>query len=175
MMELDFASLLSRYKMGEREFKDYVIHTVDGFECNLRDIDLSDSVLIKAYLPYGNLSQAELVSLTAQNATLGDIKLFSANLSDAMLAGSDLSRADLRYACLKGADLKSTNLTGADLQGADLTGADLTGALLNKVNLAQTILTQACLREATLFRATGADLRLAICDHTTILPDGHHY
>ncbi|MEM0979499.1 MAG: pentapeptide repeat-containing protein [Cyanobacteria bacterium P01_H01_bin.58] len=175
MVELDFASLLSRYKMGEREFKGCVVHAVDGFECNLRDIDLSASVLIKAYLPYSNLSQAKLVGSTAQKAALGDIKLFSANLSNAILAGSDLSRADLRYACLKGADLKATNLSGADLQGADLTGADLTGSLLSNVNLAQAILAQTCLREATLFRSTGADLRLAICDRTTILPDGHHY
>lgn len=175
MMRLDFETLLSRYKSGERKFQDLVIYSVDGFECNLRGIDLSGSTFTKAYLPYSNFGQANLQSLTLKDGSLGDAKLFSANLSNAVLAGTDLSRADLRHACLRDANLQFANLGGADLTGADLQGADLTGALLPRANLTQTQLDQVCLKGANLFRASGANLQSSICDRTTILPDGHYY
>ena len=175
MTDLDFNALLDRYKLGERQFENLFIRSVDGFECNLQGINLSGSTFVKAYLPYSNLSQGCLQSLTIKEGHLGDAKLFSADLSNATLVGTNLSRADLRYVCLKGANLQAADLTGADLRGADLTGADLAGAMLSRANLHQANLDQVCLKGANLFRATGANLERVICDRTTILPDGHYY
>ena len=174
-MHLAFETLLSRYTLGERKFQKLTIHSVDGFECTLCGVDLSGSTVMKAYLPYCNLSQSKLQNLVLKDGNLGDAKLFSADLSHAVLVGTDLSRADLRYVCLKGANLKSTNLSGVDLQNADLTGADLTNAVLTRANLNQAKLDQVCLKGTNLFRASGVDLQLAICDRTTILPNGHYY
>lgn len=174
-MDLNFEALLNRYEAGERQFHGLVIRSVDGFEANLRAIDLSGSTLIDAYLPYSNLSQANLQGLTIKVGDLGNAKLFSADLKDAVLAEANFSRADLRYACLKGANLQLANLSGADLTGADLTAADLTGAVLTRANLTQVQLDQTCLKGANLFRAIGVALEGAQCDRTTILPDGHYY
>lgn len=175
MIHLNFEIMLSRYESGERDFQNVVMDWADGFECNLRGIDLRGSTFIKAYMPYCNLSQANLQQVTLRDGNLGDAKLFSADLTKAVLAGTNLSRADLRYARLPGANLQNVDLTGADLTGADLTGADLTGAILSRANLTRTQLQQACLKGANLFRASGGSWKSAICDRTTILPDGHYY
>lgn len=174
-MDLSFETLLDRYSAGERSFQGLVIQSADGFEANLRGIDLQGSVLIGAYLPYSNLSQSSLQKLTMEKGDFGDAKLFSSDFRDAALGGTNFSRADLRYACLIRVDLRSANLAGADLAGADLTGADLTGADLTRAKLAGAKLAQACLKGVTLFRASGADLSDALCDRTTVLPDGHYY
>ncbi|MGF1524980.1 MAG: pentapeptide repeat-containing protein [Leptolyngbyaceae cyanobacterium] len=175
MVNLSFKTLLERYELGERKFQDVIVHSADGFECNLQGVDLDGSTFVDAYLPYSNLSQASLRRMTLKAGNLGDAKLFSTILIDGDLAGTNLSRVDLRYAVLTGANLQSVDLTGADLRGADLTGADLTGATLSRANLTQTNLKRVCLSSANLFRATGVELKAAICDRTTILPDGHYY
>lgn len=175
MMDLNFQTLLERYSSGERDFQGFIVRSVDGFESNLRAINLNGSIWVKAYLPYSNLSQASLRNFEMQGGSLADAKLFSTDLTNAVLMGTDCSRADLRYACLKGANLQQVDLSGADLTAADLTGADLTGALLSRANLSQAVLTRACLHSANLFRAVKADWQEAICDRTTILPDGHHF
>ncbi len=175
MLTLDFPDLLDRYGLGERQFQQVFLKFADGFECDLREVDLTDAVIDKAYLPYSNLSQAKLCGIVIKAGNLGDAKLLSADLSQARLNTVNLSRADLRYACLAKADLRGCNLSRADLQGANLQGADLTGADLTGANLSQAKLKQACFNGATLFRAAAVNLTLAACDRTTILPNGHYY
>jgi len=175
MAILDFQSVLTRYQAGERRFCEIKVDHADGFECDLRDIELLETVITTAYLPYSNLSRSNLQGLVVKQGNLGDAKLANSNLAQAKLRGINLSRADLRYACLRQADLRGCNLAGADLTGAELTMADLSGADLTGANLTDTHLKDTLLRGATLFRATNAHLLEAACDRTTIMPDGHYY
>jgi uncharacterized protein YjbI with pentapeptide repeats len=174
MVELDFQVLLHRYQLGERVFRNVLVKAIDGFESDLKLIDLEASILVKAYLPYSNLSQAQLRRLVVKEGNLCDANLQSTDLTEASLNDVDLSRTNLCFACLKEATLQGANLSGADLQGADLTGANLVKANLTGANLEQARLDGTILTGATLFRATGANLRDAVCDRTTVLPDGHY-
>jgi hypothetical protein len=72
---------------------------------NLKKVNLSKAILIKANLSY-------------------------ASLNGANLSGASLHKADLSYANLIGADLKE-----ADLDETNLSNADLTGAMLNCMEL----------------------------------------
>lgn len=174
MVELDFQTLLSRYQSGERTFRNVLVHDIDGFESDLRVIDLTGSILITPYLPYSNLSQSFLQRISVKGGNLGDANFQSANLMSACFTDVMLSRANFRFARLEGINLQGIDLSGADLQGADLTRANLTGANLTGANLEQAKLDQSILIGATLFRATKADLSVAICDRTTVMPDGHY-
>lgn len=175
MAILDFQSLLTQYQAGERRFHNIKVDAADGFECDLREIELVDAIITTAYLPYSNLSRANLQGLMVKQGNLGDAKFSNSNLERAQLSGLNLSRADFRYACLREANLRDCNLSGADLTGADLTRADLSGAELTGANLAETGLQETRLLGATLFRAVNVDVAQAQCDRTTILPDGHYY
>ncbi|MDB9527718.1 pentapeptide repeat-containing protein [Oscillatoria sp. CS-180] len=175
METVDFQVILEQYQSGERQFHSVVIDEADGFECDLQRIELIDAVISNAYLPYGNLSRANLRGLTIKRGNLGDVKLFSADLTKAILVEINLIRVDLRYACLEGANLQGSDLSNADLQEANLRGANLRGANLKGANLFQAQLEATCLQGAALFRAVNVDLSAAICDRSTIMPDGHYY
>ena len=175
MESLDFQKLLAQYQSGERCFHRIKVDLADGFECNLQGIELVEAIINTAYLPYSNLSRADLKNLVVKQGNLGDVKLAHSNLERAQLSGVNLFRANLRYAQLREATLRTCNLSGADLTGADLTGADLSGAELTGANLAEARLQGTNLMGATLFRAGGVDLTAAKCDRMTILPDGHYY
>lgn len=175
MATLNFQVVLAQYLSGKRRFHNVMLDQIDGFECDLRQIELVNAVLSNVYLPYGNLSRADLRGLIIKGGNLGDVNLFSANLTGANLVGVNLSRADLRCTCLKGADLRKADLSSADLQEADLNGADLREANLTGANLSRAQLNDALLQGAKLFRSSGGELSVAVCDRTTILPDGHYY
>jgi uncharacterized protein YjbI with pentapeptide repeats len=175
MVMLDFSELLARYRAGDRRFQGVKIEHADEFECDLREIDLVAATIDNVYLPYGNLSRANLQDLVVKQGNLGDAKFTNSNLNRAQLDGVNLSRADLRYARLREASFCRCNLSGADLTGADLTGADLTEADLTGATLNDADLSQACLIGANFFRAVNLDVANAKCDRTTILPDGHYY
>ncbi|MEM6839935.1 MAG: pentapeptide repeat-containing protein [Cyanobacteria bacterium P01_C01_bin.120] len=175
MAAIDFQKLLNQYRRGERQFQGVTIEQADGFECDLREIELTTATINAAYLPYSNFGRANLRGLVVKQGNFGDAKLGSCNLAEAKLAGINLSRADLRYACLRQADLRGCDLRGADLTGADLTMADLSGADLTGANLFKAQLLETCLVKTILFRAANADLAMARCDRSTILPDGHYY
>ncbi|MEM9816912.1 MAG: pentapeptide repeat-containing protein [Cyanobacteria bacterium P01_D01_bin.6] len=175
MKSLNFKDLLARYQSGERQFQEVVITQADAFQCDLRDIKLSAAVIGNAYLPYSNLSRANLQDIVIKQGNLCDAKLSNSDLSRGQLSGVNLSRADLRYSCLRRANLINCNLTGADLTGADLTGADLTGTDLTGAELSNVQMHDTCLVGATLFRASNVNIAEARCDRTTIMPDGHYY
>lgn len=175
MKKLDFKDLLARYQSGERQFQGVIIEQVDAFQCDLREIELSATVIDNAYLPYSNLSRTNLQGLVINQGNLCDAKLSNSNLTRSQLNGVNLSRADLRYSRLRHASLLRCNLSGADLTGADLRGADLSGADLTGAELLEVQLSGTCLVGATLFRACNVNIAEAKCDRSTILPDGHYY
>lgn len=175
MKRLDFKDLLARYQSGERQFQGVIVERADAFQCDLREIELSTAVIDNIYLPYGNLSRANLQDSIIEQGNLCDAQLSNSDLTRVKLNEVNLSRADLRYTCLRQASLLRCNLSGADLTGADLTGADLTGADLTGAELLDVQLNEACLAGVKLFRATNVSISEAQCDRSTILPNGHYY
>ncbi|MCL5270652.1 MAG: pentapeptide repeat-containing protein [bacterium] len=134
---------------------DLARRNLSGYD--LKDINLSTSVLIEADLAGANLAHAnlsfadlrranlrtadligvDLASSNLQEAKLMDVCLEGAQLSGARLAGAnlmgaDLSRCDLTDANLQGASLKFARLNAARLTGADVAQADLTGAVFDE-------------------------------------------
>jgi uncharacterized protein YjbI with pentapeptide repeats len=76
---------------------------------------------------------------------------------------------------VEGAFLRRTNLSNANLEGANLRGADFSNAILRGANLKNAILDGTILKGADLTGAqnvTLAQLKRAILDDSTLLPDG---
>jgi uncharacterized protein YjbI with pentapeptide repeats len=94
------------------------------------DIDLSDTDLRGASLPFAKLLGANL-----SQADLKGANLYRADLQDADLSGANLGRTELQGANFKGANLSNANLKGAHLWRADLSNANLRNANLNIANL----------------------------------------
>lgn len=175
MVALDFETLLQQYRAGIRKFQNTKVEIIDSFECDLRGVEFEGVIIVSAYMPYCNLSGANLAKICIQRGNLSNARLFSANLSQAQLKEINFFRSDLQLARLEGADLRGCNLRGADLQNAILDNANLSGADLTDANLTGTSLRSTNLAGATLFRAVEVDLAFALCDRTTIMPDGHYY
>ena len=60
MERLTQDALLEAYQNGQREFSAVDLTNVQLFEVDLRQIDLQGSCLDGSYIPYGNLSLANL-------------------------------------------------------------------------------------------------------------------
>jgi len=121
------------------------IRFVDGTVfsgANLRQVDLSDSVL-----QHADLTSAQLEGANLRGADLSQCKFGQS----ARLAGADLSGAKLGASELQQADLRGALLTGATLDGANMTGAQLMGAQLEEASLVCADLSSA--------KATGANMR----------------
>lgn len=101
----------------------------------------------KGWLTDGALKHTDLWGANLQGASLSDANLQETSLRDANLQNARLWRANLQGAFLRGTDLSGTSLWHTNLQGADLTRANL-----QLVNFFE-----------------------AICDETTILPDGTYW
>lgn len=93
----DAQELLTRYALGERNFRN------------------------------ANLMGANLAGICLQKANLIGANLVDANLSGANLSGVNLTLADLTRANLSGANLKGAKLFGTNLEQTNLTNVDLTG------------------------------------------------
>jgi hypothetical protein len=137
-------SLITQYKLGERDFRGATLEGAD-----LREADLHEANLRGAHLSGADLREA---------------KLYRTDLSGTELSGADLAGANLYEANLSGADLREADLTGAYLLEADLTGADLRRTDLRTVDLAGAYLTGAAV--------TNEQLDQAWSLVGTILPDG---
>ena len=131
---------------------------------NLRYADLSG-----AHLSGADLSGADLSGADLSGANLSDADLSGAHLSGADLSGANLRYADLRYAHLSGADLRYANLSDANLSDADLSGAHLSGANLSDANLSDANLRYAHLSGADL---RGAHLPAGTRERLSVLPEG---
>ena len=85
---------------------------------NLSGANLSNAILIEAYLYRATLSNADLTEANLRLATL----------VDATLSGADLSRADLSFATFVRTKLKGTTLTECRIYGISAWDVELTGA-----------------------------------------------
>ena len=97
---------------------------LDLAETDLRGAVLPYAKLERAWLPGAHLEITVLVGAHLQGANLREV-----HLEDALLFGAHLEGADLEEAHLQGADLGEAHLEGAWLAGAHLEGADLRNAL----------------------------------------------
>ncbi|MDY6785990.1 MAG: pentapeptide repeat-containing protein [Cyanobacteriota bacterium] len=168
---MDASQLLSRYAIGEKNFREVNLREANLSRANLSAINLSDADLRQANLFRANLIGANFIRANLSGANLGGANLMRVNVSGANLWGANLSETDLRRADLRGADLRGADLMKAKLRGSDVRGADLRGADLSEVNLigadlrrsdfSQTYLSRANLTRANLDGAdlSGSDLR----------------
>lgn len=124
----------------------------DFSKCDLFRENLSESNLIEAKLRGANLRGANLIGADLRGA----------DLSEANLRGADLRRADLREGTLSGANLRGAYFSEANLTGADLIGADFVGTYLLGADLKDSNITQKQLKQAVL-------------DGSTVLPNGEHW
>lgn len=135
---------------------------------NLTAAVLAGSDLRWAFLPFANLSEANLSKRMEQGGAtyhgadisrrtrLGGAQLFKADLSGANLLGADLFGANLQEAILKGA-----NLEGADLSWANLENARLDGATLSRAQLNLSVLDGADFNQAIVGNTTFGDIDLS--------------
>ncbi|MEP0913053.1 pentapeptide repeat-containing protein [Leptolyngbya sp. GB1-A1] len=140
---------------------------LDGYQADLKRIQLREAVLVEADLREANLGGADLRKADLRLALLQGANLQSADLTEADLEGANLRganltrsvltdvqlrRADLQVAVLQGASLSAANLDEVNLQGADLRGAYLVGTVLTYAqNLHNSILTDAIYDRKTRF------------------------
>jgi uncharacterized protein YjbI with pentapeptide repeats len=100
---------------------------------DLREADLSGTLLGGVNLSGSDLRNARLTGTDLTGATLFGVKLIQADLrrarlAEAYLPDADLTDADCERAIFHSASLVGVRLGGAYLEQADLTGADLWGA-----------------------------------------------
>ena len=125
----------------------------------LREVELSEAVLVRATLVCADLQGADLRETRLIGAQLQGADLRRAKLQGADLSGAQLQRANL-MAQLQGADLSGARLQGANLMEAQLQGADLRRARLQGANLMEAQLQDVDLRTAQLQGATLREARL---------------
>jgi uncharacterized protein YjbI with pentapeptide repeats len=133
----------------------------DLTRANLRGADLSSTKLAGALLNGADLRGAQLVLANLERANLQGANLQGANLVRAWLQGTILTRADLRDVRFSGTKLWGAYLCESDLRGTDLGGADLQDANLEKADL----------RGADARTLTMTQIRSAITDRSTKLPE----
>lgn len=140
----------------------------------LREARLEGALLRGAQLQMADVGYARLEGVSLDFARLDRAYLALARLEGASLARSRLDGADARRASFVGADLREASLVGANLAGARFFGASLAGAKLLEANCEFTDFDAAVL-DATDLTCSGllqAQLRLAVGDERTVLPDG---
>jgi uncharacterized protein YjbI with pentapeptide repeats len=133
-------------------------------------LDLSDTSLRGARLPYARLREAILYRCNLSQTDLAQADLYDADIRDSNLEGSRLKGADLSRAWLNRSDLTRASLEEAkaykgDFQEAKLahailSGAEFLGADLTDCNISEALASSTIFRDAVLTRAnmTGASL-----------------
>jgi uncharacterized protein YjbI with pentapeptide repeats len=139
---------LEEANLSTEEKGEFPVINLEG--ANLREVDLSGTLLNGTALYKADLSKANLSGAYLENAYLSE-----ADLSDADLSNAGLSKANLSYADLRDAGLYSAVLSDADLSNADLSIANLESAYLSEADLSDADLSKATLVFAVL---SGADL-----------------
>lgn len=145
---------------------------IDLKDADLTTINLSRSILFGANLSRVNISGSNLHKMILAWGDFTEANLTGANLSESFLLETQLSETvmentKLISAVLNGAFLAKAHLVNADLTDADLGFAHLVWAVLERANLTGADLSNA--------EVTEEQLRTAILDERTILPDGTRY
>ncbi|MDX2097078.1 MAG: pentapeptide repeat-containing protein [Leptolyngbyaceae cyanobacterium bins.59] len=148
----DISDLLTWYAKGQHHFQGMALSQTNLVRAHLPFIDLSESNLSKANLSKANLAGATLNHTDFTAANLSEVnligaemiraKLTGANLSKALMSSANMSGANLRKADLRGASFAGANLSGVDFSGAMLQGACLEGANLKGANFSNTDLSR---------------------------------
>lgn len=141
---------------------------------DLREADLSGTVLMNASLRGADLSKAQLTQVDFRGADLSEAILQQTNISYCNFSGATLTRADMRTAIMEGSFFEGADFTGAGLIGANLAGLQLSGANftetdLQSANLQGSVLAGAVLRGTSFYYANlaGANLQNAHCRDTS--------
>lgn len=140
---------------------------------DLREADLSGTILMNASLRGADLSRAQLMQVDFRGADLSEAILQQTNISYCNFSGATLSRADMRTAMMEGslfegADFSGAGLIGANLAGLQLSGANFTETDLQSANLQGAVLAGAVLRGTSFYYANlaGANLQNIQCRDT---------
>ena len=122
--------IISEYDAPPPPVKQFTITDLDGSAVftgrarELRELQLSNSRLVRADLRGADLHCAYLVGADLSGADLSGADLSGANLDFARLDGAKFSRANLNNAYLRHVDLRHVDLDGCNLLGANVTGSD---------------------------------------------------
>jgi uncharacterized protein YjbI with pentapeptide repeats len=132
---------------------------------DLRDSDLSGTLLVSADLFQSSLDGADLTNAVMTVANLRGATLTGADLRYAKLGGAYLDNAQLgkkppNYASLPGTSSGASTGSASNLSNATLTGASLTSAILGNCDLSHADLSNADLSFAQLNGANLTDARL---------------
>lgn len=165
-VETDF----SKYDLRDVELSHSVILRPNFFGADLRGADLSHASFVSANLKEANLSKAYFIEASLPFSDFGGQNLTEVLLGSAVLNNSDFSRANLSGVYLRGTNFSSSNLTAADLSNTDLTAANLndancenanlTAANLEYASLVSTNFAYAALTECRIFGISAWDLKL---------------
>ncbi|MGH2412598.1 MAG: pentapeptide repeat-containing protein [Microcystaceae cyanobacterium] len=117
---LPMREFLTRYSLGERNFRGLDLAGADLSEINLSHADLRGANFSHANLRGANLKSADLRKANFRNANLrvaylANCDLTGANLSDADLSQAHLNDANLSEVTFKRVQCYKTSLTGATL------------------------------------------------------------
>ncbi len=140
----------------------------DLSEANLQDADLSFSILVGANLSQSSFSRANLESCDLDGADFSGSMMWETNLSRTSLHNCKFNKATMTDVRLEWARLYKADLTGAKLINANLANATFTGCILKDANLGRADLRGTDLSEAYM---EGASLGNAVLDRHTKLPD----
>jgi len=133
---------------------------VDLTKQDLRNINLSSTILLRANLTCVNLSNANCRNANFEGANLTEAIVDDSNFSKANMAGINLAKSHINNTDFSGVDLSHSNLTKAELIECYLIKANLKLAILQETNLNNSYLTQANLMDAKLVQSnlTNVDL-----------------
>jgi len=148
---------------------------------NLEGAAMESVGLAGASLLGATLDGARLDFASLDHADLDDVSARKTSFSDVTARGATVS-GDFTDAALDGANLRDANLRGGRFIGADLSGAVLSGANVRDADFTRAKFDKADLRGVNFQRPSGPggrpprgltieQLRSAITDHTTLLPD----
>lgn len=117
--------VLSSYGKGIRDFAFHEMSGIDLTKAVLVDGNFHDSRFFKTNLQGADLTNTTLSKANFNQSVLRDAILVRAYMNYTNLQNADLRGADLSYAHLSNANLKGANLSGANLTGAKVTEEQL--------------------------------------------------
>jgi uncharacterized protein YjbI with pentapeptide repeats len=131
--------------IGRRSASQRRYEREQGYELDLRGVDLRGADLNEAHLEHArlwkvNLEHADLVGTNLEHADLHEANMWHARLWKARLERASLWGANLKHTFLKDAHLEHAFLLGANLEHAFLLGANLERTNLWGANLEGTMM-----------------------------------
>lgn len=126
-------------------------------EANLESMTANDADMSECNLTRCNLSRSQLTGVDLRFSNLNGAQLFNSILERARLQKVSLIGADCHKCDMSRADLRKSNLTSADFQGVNLFDADVHRSTLDKANFSRAQLERAQLRACSIRGANFSD------------------